>query len=160
MPQVGRRHARFTYRARYAPYYGLAPSTAGVVDEASSSRISHSTSRFRHRSATGPLHVTTAPTRQPRFHRLDVYGGIGVPPRPERLGGEYGTLTGTETDARTRPTRAKGGLGRGLHPERWGRVAFVWPEKPFRPVSDVHPVTYFPTRSRLRGGREGGYKRV
>ena len=23
---------------------------------------------------TGPLHVTTAPTRQPRFHRLDVYG--------------------------------------------------------------------------------------
>ena len=28
--------------------------------EASSGRISHSTSRFRHRSATGPLHVTTA----------------------------------------------------------------------------------------------------
>ena len=25
-------------------------------------------------SATGPLHVTTAPTRRPRFHRLDVYG--------------------------------------------------------------------------------------
>ena len=74
VPQVGRRHARFTYRARYAPYYGLAPSTAGVVDEASSGRISHSTSRFRHGSATGPLHVTTAPTRQPRFHRLDVYG--------------------------------------------------------------------------------------
>ena len=23
---------------------------------------------------SGPLHVTTAPTRQPRFHRLDVYG--------------------------------------------------------------------------------------
>ena len=66
-------------------------------------------------------------------------------PRPERLGGEYGTLTRTETDARTGPTRAKGGLGRGLHPERWGRVAFVWPEKPFRAVGDVYPVTYFPT---------------
>ena len=36
MPQVGRRHARTAHRARYAPYYGLAPSTAGVVDEASS----------------------------------------------------------------------------------------------------------------------------
>ena len=77
---------------------------------------------------------------------VHVTTGIGVPPRPERLGGEYGTLTGTETDARTRPTRAKGGLGRGLHPERWGRVAFVWPEKPFRAVSDVYPVTYFPTK--------------
>ena len=55
-------------------YYGLAPSTAGLVDEASGGQSSHSTSRFRHGSATGPLHVTTAPTRQPRFHRLDVYG--------------------------------------------------------------------------------------
>ena len=41
-------------------------------------------------------------------------------------------------------------MGRGLHPERWGWVTFVWPEKPFRAVSDVHPVTYFPTRSRVR----------
>ena len=59
----------------------------------------------------------------------------------------YGTLTVTEIDARARPrpTRAKEGLGRGLHPERWGRVAFVWPEKQFRAVSDVYPVTYFPT---------------
>ena len=96
--------------------------------------------------------MTTAPTRQPRFHRLDVYGDrrkaayTTSTTSCERLGGEYGTLTGTETDARARPTRAKGGLGRGLHPERWGRVAFVWPEKPFRAVSDVYPVTYFPTR--------------
>ena len=40
-----------------------------------------------------------------------------------------------------RPTRAETeawlALGRGLHPERWGRVTFVWPEKPFRAVSDV-----------------------
>ena len=46
-----------------------------------------------------------------------------------------------------------------LHHSRWGRVAFVWPEKPFRAVSDVYPVTYFPTRSRLRVygvGRERG----
>ena len=30
-------------------------------------------------------------------------------------------------------------MGRGLHPERWGRVAFVWPEKPFRAVGDGCP---------------------
>ena len=100
--------------------------------------------------------MTTAPTRQPRFRRLDVYGDRCVPPRPERLGGEYGTLTGTETDARARPTRAKEGLGRGLHPERWGRVAFVWPEKPFRAVSDVYPMTHFRNTTRVGCGREGG----
>ena len=55
----------------------------------------------------------------------------------------------TRARARAADTGAKGGLGRGLHPERWGRVAFVWPEKPFRAVSDVYPVTYFP------GGRLG-----
>ena len=76
--------------------------------------------------------------------------GIGVPPRPERLGDEYGTLTGTETDARTRPTRAKGGLGRGLQPERWGRVAFVWPEKPFRAASDGCPGAQIPTGPPVR----------
>ena len=81
--------------------------------------------------------------------------GIGVPPRPERLGGEYGTLTGTETDARTRPTRAKGGLGRGLHPERWGRVAFVWPEKPFRAVGDGCPGTKSPGGVHTTGGGRG-----
>ena len=51
-------------------------------------------------------------------------------------------------------------LGRGLHPERWGRVAFVWPEKPFRAVSDVYPVTYFPKpkyqSTGMRKRREGG----
>ena len=84
---------------------------------------------------------------------------IRSPPRRQvvdRRFAEDGTLTRTETDARARPTRAKGGLGRGLHPKRWGRVTFVWPEKPFRAVSDVYPVTYFPTRSPLRVGREGG----
>ena len=55
--------------------YGLAPSTAGVVDEASGGQISHSTSRFRQQEGYWTaLHVATAPTRQPRFHRLDVFG--------------------------------------------------------------------------------------
>ena len=77
---------------------------------------------------------------------------IRSPPRRQvvdRRFAEYGTLTRTETDARARPTRAKGGLGRGLHPERWGRVTFVWPEKPLRAVGDVYPVTYFPNTSPL-----------
>ena len=91
----------------------------------------------------GSLYVSDCSQCNPRPWWLKIRSR-GVPPRPERLGGEYGTLTGTEADARTRPTRAKGGLGRGLHPERWGRVAFVWPEKPFRAVSDVYPVTFFP----------------
>ena len=119
---------------------------AGLVDEASGGQSTHSTSRFRHGSATGPLHVTTAPTRQPRFHRLDVYGDRRTTTSIvlSASGANTARLTGTETDARTRPTRAKGGLGRGLHPERWGRVAFVWPEKTFRAVGDVYPVTYFP----------------
>ena len=103
MPQVGRRHARTAHRTRQSRYYGSAPSTAGLVNEASGGQSTHSTSRFRHRSATGPLHVTTAPTRQPRFHRLETSRGIGVPPRPERLGGEYGTLLRAQ-----KPTRARG----------------------------------------------------
>ena len=84
---------------------------------------------------------------------------IRSPPRRQvvdRRFAEDGTLTRTETDARARPTRAKGGLGRGLHPERWGLVAFVWLEKPFRAVSDVHPVTYFPNTSPLGSAWEGG----
>ncbi len=103
----------------------------------------------------GSLDLSDCSQCNPRPGWLKIRG----PPRRQvvdRRFAEYGTLTRTETDARTRPTRAKGGLGRGLHPERWGRVAFVWPEKPFRAVGDVHPVTYFPRGGIPPLGWEGG----
>ena len=48
----------------------LASSTRPAVARALAQRRDFDTGVLR----TGPLHVTTAPTLQPRFHRLDVYG--------------------------------------------------------------------------------------
>ena len=48
----------------------LASSTRPAVARALTQRRDFDTGVL----PTGPLHVTTAPTRQPRFHRLDVYG--------------------------------------------------------------------------------------
>ena len=67
-----------TAGGRVVPAY-----TQQSVDEAPSSattdKQSRNVSRFRHQSATGPLYVTTAPTRQPRFHRLDVWKAMTQP---------------------------------------------------------------------------------
>ena len=53
----------------------LASSTRPAVARAQESlNVAISTRETGVLRPTGPLHVTTAPTRQPRFHRLDVYG--------------------------------------------------------------------------------------
>ena len=49
----------------------LASSTRPAVARALTQRRDFDTGVLLDHS---PVHVTTAPTRQPRFHRLDVYG--------------------------------------------------------------------------------------
>ena len=114
MPQGGRPHARFTYRARLpiiAFDYGSDASIAGVVDEASGGQSTHSTSRY----STQEFYWTT-----PRDHRTHPPAALS-PSRRLRGSVYHHVLSASGANTALlrgqKPTRARGRHGQ---KEAWG----------------------------------------